>query len=55
MNVNHTPVIIIPQAAFSLFTEKGTLIRALYYLFPERKTKGGLTVAYGPILLEEKP
>lgn len=26
---NYTPVIITPQAAFSLFTEKGTLMRAL--------------------------
>lgn len=27
---NYTPVIITPQAAFSLFTEKGTLMRVLY-------------------------
>lgn len=26
---NYTPVIIAPQAAFSLLTEKGTLMRAL--------------------------
>lgn len=37
---NYRPVIITPQAASSLFTEKGTLIRASY-LFPTEQDKKG--------------
>ena len=36
---NYTPVIITPQAAFSLFTEKGTLTKALYMLAAKQRPK----------------